>query len=144
MKKIFFFTTVSFIICSAFNKAANSNSGYPNKNLCADYRDAYVGSYFCNSTSPKIRLYEAPIIIRDTVSVNVTKDRTDSILQFTIGSNILKFKLKNGILSSYPEEDNHKNGNFFASDSLRLYISLGRTISINLKGKKNKLLFCIK
>ncbi len=57
--------------------------------------------------------------------------------EISIGINILKFKLKTGLLSSFPDEDRHKNGKFYSSDSLRLYISTGRANYISLIGKKN-------
>jgi hypothetical protein len=136
MKKSILYIIIGFSIFVSFRNPESIKNEF-SKTPLSDYRDAYVGTYFCHSKSPQIRFDKPPVIIRDTISIIVTKDAIDSVLKFSIGINILKFKLKTGLLSSFPDEDRHKNGKFYSSDSLRLYISTGRANYISLIGKKN-------
>lgn len=130
MKNKLFYIIVGFIICTAFIIPTT----HPVTSLCTDYRDAYVGAYFCHSYSLQVRFNESPKAVNDTISIQVSKDAVDSILQFGIGINTFKFKLKNGVLYNYPDENAHLNGKFYATDSVLINI-MSRT-TLNLVGKK--------
>ena len=89
MKTYIALSVLGFIICTAFNK--------PTK-LITDYRDAHAGTYFCKSKVVIANLtHGGSTVINDTISVKVTKDALDSILQITTGRSVSKFKLKNNI-----------------------------------------------
>jgi hypothetical protein len=134
MKRNIFFIIIAFLICTAFNKS-NKYMKYTNNSLCTDYRDAYVGSYVCKSSTTIVSIDKAPYIKKGTITVLVAKDALDSIIQITIGSNNHRFKLKSSVLYAYPV-GGHSGGNFFASDSISLNISLGHAAASRLKGKK--------
>jgi hypothetical protein len=129
MKKIFLLLLAMYIICTAFN-----NPQY----LPGNYRDPYVGSYFCHR---KCQLpnadHTALVIASDTVTIGVTEDATDSILDITIRGATYMTKLINKNLSPYPLSA-HCGGRFFSSDSISFINS--PTLSPNLCGyigKKN-------
>lgn len=139
MKKIIFAASVSLFICAAFTAPIfNSNTEKPRDNfsgLITDPRDAYVGAYFCQRSTTSFRLDRLPDVVNDTLTMNVSKDAVDSVLLIANGNNSNKFKLKNGILNPYPEGE-RRSGKFFASDSIRLIVGLGRASSASYIGKK--------
>ena len=124
MKKILLFVLTGFIICTAFNKP-----------LCIDYRDAYVGKYFCKRSTTSFSFDGAPTVFRDTITIGAAKDALDSIMQITARAKTYQFKLKSGILYGYPDGA-HQGGNFFATDGIRFNISLGHASSADYFGKK--------
>ena len=115
MKKIILFIAASFIICTAFMSSAF-------RVLVTDYRDAYIGNYFCNRSCQRIRT--EPATISDTITISVAKDPLDSILKITAGQNIFRAKLKNNSLLPYPASA-PLGGKFFATDSLTFHSSAG-------------------
>ena len=129
MKKIIFILITSFIICAAFNKPLV---------LVADYRDAFIGNYLCNSNCKGVRSpsNKNPAATTDVVTVSISKDAADSILQITLEKNIVLAKLKNNILQSYSGGE-HLQGKFFATDSVAFVLSrLGSLCSY--KGQKKQ------
>jgi hypothetical protein len=131
MNKNIFFIIAGIFICSAFNKPKNR---IYIKN-CIDYRDIYIGNYYCQSHSIVARVSEFPKVEKDTKTICVLKDQQDSVLIINIGSQNLKFKLKNSLLIAYPEGGRY-GGRFYSVDSIGLNIVLGRLSSLRLKGKK--------
>jgi hypothetical protein len=122
MKKNIIFMVAGFFICTAFTV------------LLTDYRDVYIGHYFCNRKITTFSL-GGPIYTNDTLTINVIKDVTDSIIQITTKKeNTYKFKLKNNILYAYPHGGS-SSGKFLANDSIYIYIASGRG-SVIYKGKK--------
>ncbi len=120
---------MGFIICTAFNKPMV---------LLTDYRDAYVGSYFCNSSCQGLNSQHTALTTNNgTTTIGVAKDLLDSILKITIGKSTYQVKLKNNRMYAYPV-GRHWGGKFFAADSI------GFTASVSLApnacsytGKKN-------
>ena len=121
------FIITTFIICTAFNKTKIVHPG--------DYRDSYTGAYFCRRSSTTINLGAPAKVKKDTITVYVTKDVIDSVLQISMSNSVNKFILRNGILTEYPNEG-HSGGKFFASDSIRLNILFGHGYQSRLVGKK--------
>lgn len=128
--KLFYFIGV-LIICTAFILPTT----HPANSLCVDYRDAYVGTYFCSSYSVINRFKEGPISLNDTISIQVSKDAIDSVLKIGIGVNSFLFKLKSGVLYNYPDETAHLNGKFYSTDSILVNI-MSRASMLSLTGKK--------
>lgn len=135
MKKHVLLIVTGFIICTAFHKPKDTICNRTAGNSCTDYRDAYTGSYFCHSSSTMVNPEEGPKKTNSTLTINVSKDALDSILQITIGTNTHKFKLKSEKLYAYPDGE-HRNGKFFATDSISMYMSYGRASSSVYIGKK--------
>ena len=127
MKTYIALSVLGFIICTAFNK--------PTK-LITDYRDAHAGTYFCKSKVVIANLtHGGSTVINDTISVKVTKDALDSILQITTGCSVSKFKLKNNILYAYPE-GGHRGGGFTGADSIFVSMTQGHAGTVFYAGKK--------
>jgi hypothetical protein len=103
-----------------------------------DYRDIYVGSYFCNRICTALSSDHTSIMnITDTATISVSKDPLDSILQIKLGSNYYAVKLKSGIMTAYPSEG-HRSGKFYASDSISFNLTTGLAPSTCIyTGKKN-------
>jgi len=118
--------TFGFFICTAFNKPDNS--------IALDYRDAYTGIYFCNKWC-SIGIGTETSLMSDTISISITKDATDSVLNFNVGNQDIKFKLQGKNLLAYPKSG-HYGGELFASDSLTFFISTGHAHTCSYKGKK--------
>ena len=138
MKKISIFIIICFVICTAFitkvTRSVQGQEGNKPTVLLNDYRDTYTGYYFCHFSANSFNL-SGPNVIRDTATICLTKDVSDSIIQFADKANTFKFKLKNKNL--YPSSaSGRSNGKFFAADSISIYISYGRG-SVIYKGKKN-------
>lgn len=124
MKKVVILILTCFIICTAFNNS-----------MLNDYRYSYVGCYFCSRSSTSFNLGGPPIHSKDTVTICVSKDIPDSIMQIVVRGNTYKFKLKNGTLYASPASGRQR-GKFFASDSISLYISYGHSSSSFIGKKK--------
>jgi hypothetical protein len=133
MKKKILLIITGLIICTAFNKSKIADPSRTIKTVCTDYRDAYVGYYFCHSFSTTGGS-ENPYRIKDTLTINVAKNVLDSIIQITVGPNTLKYKLTSGVLRAYP--DGHRGGKFFATDSISVNISYGHVSASYFIGKK--------
>lgn len=116
-----------FALCTAFINY---------KNVSVDFRDAYVGRYFCKYTQfKKAGLRNETSSTGDTLSVFITKDVADSVLQLSFGRMNLKAKLNNKNLRAYPSGGTYA-GMFFASDSLTFVIKVGHASSHQYIGKK--------
>ncbi len=126
MKKITLAIILISIICIAFNN--------PNDSPKSDYRDTYTGSYLCNRVCSKGFSPELSSST-DTISIDITKDKNDSLLKINLGQQVLTVKLINNILQAYPKSG-HYGGKFFAKDSLDLYFAAGRALSCRYLGKK--------
>lgn len=129
MKKIIPLVLISFIICTSFNKRMI---------LVIDYRDAYVGSYFCKSYCQTLN--EDHSVINTNISTQtiiVTKDPLDSILKINIGSTSYKVKLNNDLMSAFPSRA-HFGGRFYQTDSIGFVISVSNIPNAcRYSGKKN-------
>jgi hypothetical protein len=131
MKK-FILTSMVLIICVSFKKQTTS---------ITDYRNAYVGNYFCNqfsngglvSNSAQTGISNPS----DTVSIIITKDILDSVLLINLGrQQIIKAKLLGKTLQAYPS-NGHYGGNFYSTDSIKLIYAQSRAFSYQLKGKRS-------
>ena len=126
-----FYVFIVFILCTAFNPPVPIKLSSAS---ISDYRDAYTGNYLCSLNSTIVMPADPPIVTSGTVIITVTKDVQDSVVQLSVGSNLLKFKLKNNHLLAFPE--GRWGGRFFASDSILLNSSYGRASSSYYIGKK--------
>jgi hypothetical protein len=126
MRKIIATSILVFIICTAFNK--------PQKTI-TDYRDAYTGTYFCQSACNTLSGNRERGYIVDTLRIIVVKDKIDSVLQISFGNQVTKVKLLNKILQAYPR-GGYYSGKFFSADSLDFIFNLSRASSCKYKGKK--------
>lgn len=127
MKKTIAFSVLGFIICTAFNKPAK---------LVTDYRDAYTGTYFCQSFSQHREndIHQTSTRV-DTSRVMISKDVKDSILQVKANGVIFKMKLLNKRLRSYTLGV-QCGGYFFSADSLDFRFALNRASNNRYRGKK--------
>ena len=127
MKKIIAIGILGFIICTAFNKPTV---------LLTDYRDSYTGTYSCkfynNHLSSATMQY---VLDTGRVSITVSKDAIDSVVQINISGQILKAKLINKVLRPYPKEGRY-GGNFFAADSISFGFAATMAVSLRYMGKK--------
>ena len=115
MKKLVVFISSVFIFCTAFFEPAA---------LMTDYRDAFIGTYLCNSSCKSLNAEQDSIIIlSDTVTIYVAKDVLDSILQITIHSQKYLVKLMNSKMYPTPE-GGRWSGIFFGADSLGFSVSV--------------------
>ncbi len=113
MKKVLFLLFTAIIICPAFIIPPT------------DYRDTYVGSYFCTSKCQVVGSNITDVTIHsDTITITVTENTRDSILNITVRGRGYQVKLKNGRM--FPDPVNSRNqGRFFASDSISFLIPGG-------------------
>ncbi|MGQ0828779.1 MAG: hypothetical protein ACT4ON_10330 [Bacteroidota bacterium] len=117
MKKNIPFVLISFIICTSFNNGTI---------LLSDYRDEYLGNYFCTSRCQVLNSEHSAINTRiDTRTISVTKDPLDSILKIGIGTKTYQVKLKNNLLYAYPS-GNHWGGKFYERDSISFVLSASK------------------
>jgi hypothetical protein len=100
------------------------------KQIANDYRDGYIGNYFCRSTVTAV----GKGAMYDTVTIGISKDVLDSVVQIKFGRNTKKFKIKNNLLNPSSIGEHH-NGIFFATDSIRLYMYGGHAM-VTYVGKK--------
>ena len=129
-KRIFLpILAVSFVISTAFNKPVIRPS---------DYRDAYVGTYFCSSVCQGVNSEHTGLTTAtDTITISVAKDPMDSILQITIDSAIFQVKLTSTTMTAYPLGQ-HWAGLFYSTDSIGFAKSVGIAANgCRYKGKKN-------
>jgi hypothetical protein len=122
---------IVIIICLSFKKQTTS---------ITDYRNAYLGTYFCNRFSASGLVSNSAQTgnsnSSDTVSIIITKDVLDSVLLINLGrQQIIKTKLISKTLQAYPVYG-HYGGKFFANDSIDFYFAASRASSSNYKGKK--------
>lgn len=126
MKKIITLNMICFIICTSFN----------NPTTTTDYRNAYTGTYFCNRMCDSYSGHKPGENSKsDTISIIITKDAVDSVLQISIEQQIFKIKLFNKTLQAYPI-NGHYGGYFFASESIEFYFANGRAHSCKIMGKR--------
>lgn len=118
-----------FAVFTAFNKPIES---------FADYRDTYVGTYFCSSMCRGVNSeHNGLTSASDTITISIVKDPMDSILQITIRNTIFKVKLKSTIMSAYPLGQ-HWAGIFYSTDSIGFSKSVGLAANVcSYLGKKN-------
>lgn len=100
-------------------------------NSYVDYREIFVGNYFCKVTSTTFQALEKANLTQDTVTISITKSSIDSLLLVRIKDMNYEFKLKSSFLLS----NSHK-GKFFGKDSVFLNISTGHASYKNFIGKK--------
>jgi hypothetical protein len=126
MRKIIAISILGGMVFAAFKMPATFT----------DYRDSYIGSYFCNRSCEGMRNRQnTQSTYSDTITITVAKDALDSILKITIGKNTMQAKLNNKTLYPYSESSAHWGGKFFASDSITFMSSrLGNLCSY--RGKK--------
>jgi len=120
MKTNIILLITSIILCTAFY---------------SDYRDPYIGIYFCQCSRTSVNSQGFSNKEIDTVSVFVLKDEMDSVLNIKIQKNTYKFKLKSNTLYAYSNMG-HYYGNFYSKDSLIIHLSYGHFSSMVFKGKK--------
>ncbi len=99
------------------------------KALLTDYRDIFIGSYFCTKQCQTLNANLNIAFFEDTLSINITKDNLDSVLNINIKQNNYKVKLLNGILIPYRPGD-LIHGYFYSLDSISFAISLSHTPNI--------------
>ena len=127
MKKNTILSLLALIIFTAFNKPTIPLS---------DYRDSYVGIYSCKYYKNHLNS-ENMLYALDTgwVSITISKDPLDSVLQIDLGQKNVKAKLINKVLQPYPQKGRYR-GQFFATDSISLGITSTMASSIRYIGKK--------
>ena len=140
MKKIIMYIIIGFIICAAFmpavTRSVQGQAGNKPSFKLTDYRDVYMGNYFCNcSCRATVSDKSGQGNFTDTATISVVKDALDSILQVNIALNTYKMKLTNSKMRPC-QAGTHFSGNFFASDSISfvMYIGLGHVC--RYQGKK--------
>jgi hypothetical protein len=76
-------------------------------------------------------------MLNDTLTITISKDEMDSVLDLSINLRTFKVKLKNELI--YPIEGATRiNGGFFSSDSIGFNTSQGHTPNLcTYNGKKN-------
>jgi hypothetical protein len=102
-----------------------------------DYRDSYVGNYFCNRSCQSLNSDHSGIVMNsDTLTIGVAKSYIDSVLDITVAAGVFPVKLKSGTLYPYPLGA-HRGGKFFSTDSISFVSSpsMGPNIC-SLRGKK--------
>jgi len=83
-----------------------------------DYRDVYVGRFLCNQTCREVNYARSGFdVIKDTVTLVITKDVEDSILNIKLHNNVYKIKLKNNVMYPFSSKGHH-SGKFYNADSL--------------------------
>lgn len=104
--------------------------------LPVDYRDQHVGNYLCNRSCQVVNDNKTGLEIRyDTITVSITKDVSDSVLNVRIGQRNLKVKLINSKFSADRREGIWAGR--FVGDSLKLSTSIGKVSNVcSYKGKK--------
>lgn len=126
MKKNIFILCIGFIVCTAF------------MNPPEDYRDSYVGTYFCRSKCESLSSNYTEILYHtDTITIAITKNTRDSILDISVRGRSLQVKLINGIMVSY-EQSIRNQGRFFSTDSIAFSSSSSSRIpnGCSYRGKK--------
>ena len=117
MKKIFLFLALSFLLLYA---ACKKDTPAP-----YDYRDKWVGQYFCNINTTIINGADSPYVFhyhrKDTISVNKTADNDSSVdvtsAYIVIFSTYIN-KLGVGNFNEQPIK-------FYSTDSVSIYVING-------------------
>ena len=136
MKKYILFIILGCTICTAF-KTQILETVNTKQSLPADYRDNYIGSYACIKTCYYLTGHDQERnMTSEIINIAITKDDMDSILQVSLGQQVLKVKLLSDKLIAYPY-GGYYAGRFFAVDSIDFNFGPGRSSSCNYKGKKN-------
>jgi hypothetical protein len=128
MKKIIFSICVVYFLCGA-----SSN----HHKILTDYRDVYCGNYFCKRTRQYLNSEHSSIVYaNDTITIAITKDAVDSILNIAANQVTYKTKLISGKLSTYISW-RQCSGKFYSSDSIT-FVTSGSQIpnSYYFRGKK--------
>ena len=104
--------------------------------LPTDYRDVYVGNYFCTENCQTVNSDKTGTVSNTTMlTISVSKDPADSVINVNIRNVLYKAKIENGKLFAYPK--GHWSGKLFSSDSLRFVISTSHIMNIcGYSGKK--------
>ncbi len=125
MKTHLLFLAIGFFICTAFIPPTE------------DYRDAYVGTYFCRSKCQSLTSdYTEINYHNDTVTISITKNTRDSILNITIQGRAYEVKVNNAIMNVDAQVNRYK-GKFFSQDSISFSTSSGRIPNgCSYRGKK--------
>ena len=109
MKNSILFCITSLFTFTAFDK--------PNS-LGSDYRDSSIGSYSCFRNCRELYSEHTSFSVKgDTLTIDVVKDKGDSVLLFTLEKKTFQFKLINKNLRAYPSNE-HRGGYFFGTDSI--------------------------
>jgi len=126
MKNPLFILLTASLSFSSFNRPAF---------LTSDHRDSYVGNYLCIRSCQRLHPGQESVIQDDTTSISIAKDRSDSILNISIGRSIYQFKLKNETMRAYG--GTHGQGKFFSTDSIALGLSTSLSGGVcSYKGRK--------
>lgn len=122
--KIIFLVISSFFLVTNFKKQT------------VDFRDQYLGVYFCNRNCQVLKGDKTGLeMSKDTVTIVVTKDPADSVLNIKADLSNFKIKLLNGKLYSNTK-GSYCTGQF-VGDSIKLGTSIGRVSNMcTYSGKK--------
>jgi len=138
MKKMLFASILGLAICYSFVIPNEVRRPPVATNFLTDYRDGYVGYYFCKRWATTFKVEGAPNEVKDTITIHIEKDAADSVLLFTIGAVQQKFKLVGGNLYPYPDGSvPFRNGGFTSTTKVHFIIRYGRASSTNYIGVKN-------
>lgn len=104
-----------------------------------DYRDKYVGRYFCNSNCQSLNQDQNGVKYnKDTATLQIVKDKSDSILIIRLHNNTHRVKVKGNYLIPEPISDRWR-GRFFSMDSIIFTTTASRAPSTcGYKGVKLK------
>ena len=117
-----------FILLTAFNTRPV---------LLTDYRDAYTGTYFCTRLCSSLKTEGGGRTTKiDTISIIVSKDVKDSILQINLGQQVLKVRVANKKMRTISSNYRYFAGTFFAKDSINFSFIPALSISYNYIGKR--------
>lgn len=109
----------------------------PIKPVLPDYRDQFLGTYFCKKISSSLSNdAKGSVSKTDTLSIKISKDVVDSVLVINLKEGRLKFKLVGKSIRSEPLTGMQIGGKFFAGDSLDLYFSPNHAFAYRYIGKK--------
>jgi len=100
-----------------------------------DYREPYIGSYFCTSICQGVDSGTNQLTSdTDTTTLFVTKNSLDSILNIELSPNLYQVKLKDGNLYAYPP-GGHWGGRI-SGNTINFSLSVSMTSMCKYKGKK--------
>jgi hypothetical protein len=103
----------------------------------SDYRDSYVGNYLCYRSCQILSSNATRLEGRnDTITIHVTKNIEDSILNLRIAGNLITAKLVSNKLIAQGS-NRSCGGSFSNSDSIKFSLSIGRAANFcSYLGKK--------
>jgi hypothetical protein len=128
MKKIILSICVICVLCSAVSIRLR---------LITDYRDPYTGNYFCSRSHQHLNSEHSSLVYTsDTLTITISKDAVDSIVDITANQVTYKAKLISGKLRTYISWQ-QCSGKFYSSDSIS-FVTSGSQIpnSYYFRGKK--------